>query len=112
MTRLVDLSHPWGADTAPFIGIEYPQITVTHRFAAHNTYMTRVSTGMHCGTHIDAQMHFIEGGADIASIPLDTLYGEGVIVDISEQVRERDVITPQHITRQMEVRQGDILIYY
>jgi kynurenine formamidase len=112
MTRLVDLSYPWGADTAPFMGLDFPQVEVTHRFASHNTYMTRVSTGMHCGTHIDAQKHFIEGGADIASLSLDTLYGEGVIVDISDQVGEWDVIKPEHLTKKADIRPGDILVYY
>jgi arylformamidase len=112
MTKLVDLSHPWGADTPPFLGLDFPTITVTHRFAAHNTFMTRVSTAMHCGTHIDAQNHFIEGGWDIASLSLDTLYGPGVIVDVSDEVGEWGMIKPEHITSKMEVRPGDILIYY
>ena len=110
--RLVDLSHPWGVATPPFIGIEYPTVTVTHRMAVHNSFMTRVATSMHCGTHIDAPRHFIDGGADMASMPIDTFYGEGVVVDISDAVGEWDVIRPEHITERAEVRTGDILIYY
>jgi arylformamidase len=110
--RLVDLSHPWGAETAPFIGLEFPSVTVTHRFATENTFMTRVSTSMHCGTHIDAPMHFVEGGADMASMPLDTFYGEGVIVDVSDVATEWGLIRPEHLTERAEIRPGDIVIYY
>ena len=112
MTRLVELSHPWGVSTPPFVGLETPRVTVTHRFGTHRTFMTKIETAMHVGTHIDAPCHFVEGAGDMASLPLDRLYGEGVIVDISDQVGEWDVIRPEHITKKMEVRPGDILIYY
>lgn len=110
--RLVDLSNPWSAATPPFIGLEFPQITVTHRFATANTFMTRVSTSMHCGTHIDAPCHFVDGGLDMASMPLETFFGDGVVVDVSQGLEEWGLIRPQDITSQAEVRPGDILIYY
>jgi kynurenine formamidase len=110
--RLVDLSHPWGVETPPFIGLEFPAVVVTHRFATHNTFMTRVSTSMHCGTHIDAPRHFVEGGADMASMPLDTFFGEGVIVDLRGEVAEWDVIRPEQLTRRVEIKPGDIVVYY
>jgi kynurenine formamidase len=110
--RLVDLSHPWSAATAPFVGLEFPSVAVTHRFATDNSFMTRVSTSMHCGTHIDAPNHFVEGGADMASMPLETFYGEGVIVDIRDEVSEWSVIRPEHLTSRAEIRSGDIVVYY
>lgn len=74
--------------------------------------MTRVSTSMHCGTHIDSPRHFVEGASDLASMPLDTFYGEGVVVDLSDTVDEWDLIRPGDITSRAEVKQGDIVIYY
>jgi kynurenine formamidase len=52
------------------------------------------------------------GRDDIASIPLTQLYGDGVIVDISDEVGEFNIIKPEHITKKIEVRTGDILIYH
>ncbi len=110
--RLVDLTHPWSVETPPFIGLEFPSVSVTHRLVTHDTFMTRVATSMHCGTHIDAPRHFIDGGMDMASMPLDTFYGDGVIVDISDAVEEWGVIRPADITARADVRPGDILVYY
>ena len=112
VSRLVDLTHPWGANTPPFVGLEFPSVSVTHRFATDSTFMTRVATSMHCGTHIDSPRHFVDGGLDMASMPLETFYGEGVIVDISDGLGEWDVIRPSRITDRVEIREGDIVIYY
>jgi arylformamidase len=38
--------------------------------------------GLHTGTHIDAPLHFIEGGNDIASAPLDFLIGPAKVIKI------------------------------
>jgi arylformamidase len=37
--------------------------------------------GCHTGTHVDAQVHFIEGGDAAEKLPLDVLVGEAVVVD-------------------------------
>ena len=114
MTTLVDLSHPWGADTPPFPGQSPPVIRTTHQIgvSGNQTFMQRYETTMHVGTHFDAQKHIVENGADLASIPLDTLFGEGIIVDISDSVGEWDIIKPEHLTTRAEIRPGDILIYH
>ena len=42
------------------------------------------ATAEHGGTHLDAPVHFAEGGDDVASIPLDRLVLPGIVVDVSE----------------------------
>lgn len=44
-----------------------------------------ISASEHGGTHIDAPIHFIEGGQSVDDIPLDTLTGWATIVDISHK---------------------------
>ena len=56
-------------------------------------------------------MHIISGGADIGSVPLDTLCREGVIVDLSDEMEDWTEIKPHHITDRVEVKKGDILLY-
>lgn len=36
----------------------------------------------HCGTHLDAPAHFVEGGADVAGIPIATLIGPAEVVTL------------------------------
>jgi arylformamidase len=44
-------------------------------------------------------------------VPLDRLCREGVIVDLSDELEDWSVITPEMITSRMDVKKGDILIY-
>jgi arylformamidase len=41
-----------------------------------------VNFGAHTGTHVDAPAHFIEGAAKIETLPLDSLIGECVVVEV------------------------------
>ena len=44
--------------------------------------VTVLSFGAHTGTHVDAPAHFIEGAPGISSLPLETLWGEALVVEI------------------------------
>ena len=43
-----------------------------------------VNFGAHTGTHVDAPAHFIEGAAKIESLPLDSLIGECLVVEVPQ----------------------------
>jgi len=49
----------------------------------------------HTGTHVDAPLHFITSGADVATLPLDVLIGPAVVADLSDA----DVITAERLER-------------
>lgn len=42
--------------------------------------MESYSSSTHCGTHIDAQAHFIQGGQTVNKIPLDILINGGYVI--------------------------------
>jgi len=44
--------------------------------------VSHVQSGVHVGTHIDAPIHFIEGGATVDAIPLKSLLGRAYVVDL------------------------------
>ncbi len=110
--KLVDLTQPWGAMAPPYPTDPSPVISVTGRISRGALFSQKIETSMHCGTHIDAPIHAVSGGKDMASIPLEQLYGDGVIVDVSDVCGEFDEIKPHHITDKMEVKRGDILIIH
>ena len=62
------------------------------------------------GTHLVGPRAFHSGAKAIADIPLDQLCGEGVVVDISDEVSDYSIYTPEMITAKAEVKKGDILI--
>jgi len=112
MTKLVDLTHLWDWHTPPWSGYPSTKIYYFQRMQDQGIVSQYIETSLHMGTHMDAQMHIVPNGADMASVPLDTLYGDGVIVDISDKVGMFDIIKPEHFEGKVEIRKGDILIYH
>jgi arylformamidase len=43
--------------------------------------LSRLDFGVHSGTHVDAPLHFIEGGAGAEELSLDVLVGSALVVD-------------------------------
>jgi arylformamidase len=43
--------------------------------------VSRLVCSTHCGTHVDAPAHFMEGAAGIETVPLDALIGPALVVD-------------------------------
>jgi arylformamidase len=42
--------------------------------------LSRLACSAHVGTHVDAPLHFIAGGADVVSLPLDVLVGPARVI--------------------------------
>ena len=69
-----------------------------------------IKTSNHVGTHIDGEIHFYSAGKTIGDTPLDFWYGPGVVADISKDVEDYSLYTPEMIMKHVEVKKGDILI--
>jgi arylformamidase len=52
--------------------------------------LSAYSLGAHSGTHIDAPMHFVPGGASIDRVPLEPLIGPARVIDIPDDVQAID----------------------
>lgn len=109
--KLVDLTQTFSIHTPGWVGYPSPKLSYFQRHATQGIVSQLLELPLHCGTHFDAEFHIISGGKDMASVPLDTLCREGVIVDLSDEMEDWTVITPKHITDRAEVKKGDILIY-
>ena len=109
--KLYDLSQPLNQDAPswPF----YPPFEVKYikRKSEHGVNAQYIMSSNHMGTHLDAPRHFVTGGLTIDQLPLEWLYGDGVIVDLSH-LGELDLFTPKDIEDRVEVREGDILIIH
>ena len=49
-----------------------------------------LSLGAHSGTHVDAPMHFVAGGASVDQVALDALIGPARVIDVAESVQAID----------------------
>ena len=110
--RLVDLTHPWNLHTPGWVGYPGARIYYTQTLQTNRIVSQRIETSLHTGTHLDGPMHGTDGGLDIASLPLEKLVHQGVVVDVSDVCKDWDVIRPEHIVDRVEVRRGDILIIH
>ena len=87
MGTVVDLSHAYGAETVFWPTAEPFKLTVLSHgvtpggffYAANNFSMAE-----HGGTHLDAPVHFAEGKQAVDEIPLDSLIGPAVVVDVTD----------------------------
>ena len=111
--KVVDLSHPWNLHTPGWVGYPGGRIYYTQTLQTNRIVSQRIETSLHSGTHLDGPMHASDSNVDMASLPLTKLIGPGAIADVSEVAgSDWDVIEPHHITDQIEVRKGDILIIH
>jgi kynurenine formamidase len=93
--RLIDLSHP----IRPFADNPYAQFPagpktmmgVTNLFDDVGWFSRAWYLGEHCGTHIDAPIHFNPSGMPVDRLPLDWLYGEAVVLDFVHKTAGEDV---------------------
>ncbi len=87
--RTIDLSHSYGADTLYWPtdtrGFDLETLAEGETEAGYFYAAKQFATAEHGGTHLDAPVHFAEGGDDVASIALDRLILPGIVVDVSEQ---------------------------
>ena len=56
----------------------------------HPLNVTELSLPCHAGTHVDAPAHFVAGGTTVDHLPLESLLGPAVVLDLPD----RDVIRP------------------
>ena len=46
--------------------------------------VSRITMGLHTGTHIDGPLHFFDDGAGADSLPLEAMVGDAVVVELPE----------------------------
>jgi kynurenine formamidase len=95
--RIIDLSHALSPDTPVYPGDPGVEIQVRSVARAptasspRTSNNSRLSLGIHNGTHMDAPFHFIPDGATIDRIPLDRCTGPATMLDLA-RTREPGVI--------------------
>lgn len=103
-SRLIDLTHAFGADTIAWPTEQNFQLIVQQAGETPAGYYyasNRLEMAEHGGAHIDAPIHFARNGQTLDQVPLERLVGAGVRIDLIGQcARDRDyLITIQDIER-------------
>ena len=108
--KMYDLSQPISHLTPPWPTYEPLQIKFFKRLSPNGANGQVLTHSNHVGTHLDGPLHFCTHGDDIASLSLDFLVGEGVVVDLSDIAEDYGIYTSKDIEDRVEVKEGDILI--
>src|SRR5580765_3513974 len=81
---IIDISLMVHADMPVFEG--NPDIRMERQQSLANgdeANVSRLEMGVHTGTHVDAPIHFIEGGRAVEDLKLEEMIGEAFVVDAS-----------------------------
>ena len=88
-TKIVDLSHAYGSDTVYWPtdtkGFELEQLAFGHTAGGYFYAANRLCTAEHGGTHMDAPIHFAEGRSTLDQVPLTSLIGAAIVIDVADK---------------------------
>ena len=106
--RLYELSHVWGAGVPSYPGQLDVSMRRSVKHSQHGVLAWRCSTSMHTGTHLIAPIYSVQKGLDVASLPLDSLFGNGIVLSIPKG--SYDAITSDDLKAAGEVKEGDFVV--
>ena len=122
--KVIDLTLPLGVGTPPWPTYEPLQVKYFKRLAPNGANGQLLTHSNHLGTHLDGEIHFYTPGRDMASLPMDFLVNDGVVVDLSDVVGDHAHVgamdafarglknAAKMIEDKVEVKEGDILIIH
>ena len=99
--RIIDVSLPVSARLPTWPGD--PKVSLSRASAIARgdpANVSRLDSGVHTGTHVDAPVHFVEGAPGIDSIPVETLVGPCLVVAADPpglELRPEDLPQTEHV---------------
>ncbi len=81
-SRLIDLTHPLQPGVAVYPGDPAFRQRTHSTLATTGWRVTELTLGTHLGTHVDAPAHLLAEAATVDRLPLETLVGPAVVVDV------------------------------
>lgn len=98
----IDLTHPfsertilWPTDT---LGFELEELSYGYTEGGWFYSAYQFAAAEHGGTHLDAPIHFFEGRQTTDEIPLSSLIGPAIVVDVSDRLHPDYQVTVEDLT--------------
>jgi len=89
--KIYDVTRPITADMAVFPGDAKPLLEWLGRTdSGSKINLSKLSLGMHTGTHVDSPFHFIANGENLDTFSLDHYFGKCRVVEIAGDMITRD----------------------
>ena len=107
VSKWIDVSVPLVTGMAHWPGNPPVRITRTEDIGRGDVAnVSALSLGAHTGTHMDAPLHFVRDGADIASMPPDATIGRARVV----AVRDPECVRRRHLEG-LRLRAGERVLF-
>ena len=108
----VDLSVPLSNDMPVYPGDPSPLFRRVKTLENDGVNITSMTLGSHTGTHLDAPLHFIEGGRSVDRIPVGSFASEGTVVDLS-RLEAGSGVTVEDLGGQLKSScEGRVIVVY
>lgn len=86
--RVVDLTHAYDSEFPTFDGKPGILYETDKDFDPDGYHLFKLTIFEHTGTHIDAPLHFAEGGTSVDALPVEKLIAPLCVVDIAAKAAE------------------------
>ena len=83
--ELIELSHVWGHGVPSEPGQLDVRMQRAVKHAQHGVLAWRVITSLHTGTHMNAPIHMVQRGDDLAAVSPDRLFGNAAVLDLPKK---------------------------
>lgn len=95
----IDITVPVHQETPVWPGDPKPELkTLLSLENGDACHLSQLTLGLHTGTHVDAPLHFMRGGKDVASLALWKLRGEVIVIDATgEPIITAGFLEKQHL---------------
>lgn len=80
--RIIDLTHPLRSGDAVYPGDPTFETRLHDSLDESGYRLTELRLGTHQGTHVDAPSHYLQNGATVEQLALETLVGPAVVIDV------------------------------
>ena len=107
MTNLIDLTHIFTDNMPVYPGDDCSKLYQSDFIKDCGVSDHTIKSGMHVGTHMDAPLHMVEGGALICEFPVDKFQNRGVLID----ARGIDIIDAD-ILEKYDIKENDIVLVW
>jgi len=108
LTQILSIHTPPWPSYIPLSVQYFKRIAGAHMGQGANGQV--ITSSHHVGTHMDGEIHFYGAGRSIGNTPISDWIGPGVVVDISGEVGDYDLYSPEMLTSKVDIKKGDILI--
>lgn len=92
--KIIDISLPISNETLVHPSEDFLTIEPNREFEKDGVRTSKITSGSHTGTHIDAPRHFLEKGKGIDEINLEKCMGPCQVIEIPEEV---EIIEKSHV---------------